>query len=298
MKKLNVAMIGCVEFSIHMLKELHKSKSVNIVAIVTKSKSDFNSDFFSLKDFAVKKKISFFISSGMDEKKIINFLKKFNIDIGFCIGWSHILSLKVLNIPRLGFIGYHPANLPDNRGRHPIIWAIALGLSKTASSFFMMNKFADQGAIIDKKLIYIDKKDNSKILYNKLMLTAKKQLKSILKNISTNKLKPIKQEKNSGNRWRKRSKRDGIIDWRMSYKNIENLVKALYSPYPGATSFSNNKEFIVWKVEKGEKGGENIEPGKVLKVTNKYITVKCIDYEVIIKKHNLEKLPKKGDYLL
>ena len=52
----------------------------------------------------------------------------------------------------------------------------------------------------------------------------------------------------------------------MSCKSIENLVKALYSPYPGATSFFNNKEFIVWKVEKGEKGRENIEPGKVLKV--------------------------------
>ena len=38
----------------------------------------------------------------------------------------------------------------------------------------------------------------------------------------------------------------------MSYESIENLVKALYSPYPGATSFFNNKEFIVWKVKKGK----------------------------------------------
>ena len=66
-------MIGCVEFSIHMLKELYRSKNVNIVAIVTKTKSDFNSDFYSLKGFAVKKNISFFISSGKDEEKIIKF---------------------------------------------------------------------------------------------------------------------------------------------------------------------------------------------------------------------------------
>ena len=69
---------------------------------------------------------------------------------------------KSIKYSKLGFIGYHPANLPENKGRHPIIWAIALGLSKTASSFFIMNKFADQGAIIDKKPIYIDKKDNAK----------------------------------------------------------------------------------------------------------------------------------------
>ena len=50
--------------------------------------------------------------------------------------------------------------------------------------------------------------------------------------------------------------------------------------------------------KKRERVKENIESGKVLKVTNKYITVKSADYEVIIKKHNLKKLPKKGDYLL
>ena len=45
-------------------------------------------------------------------------------------------------------------------------------------------------------------------------------------------------------------------------------------------------------------GDDKGSSGKVLKVINKYITVKSADYEVIIKKHNLKKLPKKGDYLL
>ena len=43
-------------------------------------------------------------------------------DLVLCFGWSHIVSEKVLNIPRFGGWGYHPAKIPSkSRGRHPII---------------------------------------------------------------------------------------------------------------------------------------------------------------------------------
>ena len=57
MKSLNIVMLGFVDFSMCMLKELYVNKRVNIIAIVTKTKSDFNSDFCSIKDFAIKKEI-------------------------------------------------------------------------------------------------------------------------------------------------------------------------------------------------------------------------------------------------
>ena len=31
----------------------------------------------------------------------------------------------------MGVVGFHPALLPNNRGRHPLIWAKALGLDKS-----------------------------------------------------------------------------------------------------------------------------------------------------------------------
>ena len=36
----------------------------------------------------------------------------------------------------MGVLGFHPSELPKNRGRHPLIWALALGLKKSASTFF------------------------------------------------------------------------------------------------------------------------------------------------------------------
>lgn len=45
---------------------------------------------------------------------------------------------------------YHPAKLPENRERCPLIWAISLGLEKSASTFFFMDKSADTGDILSQ----------------------------------------------------------------------------------------------------------------------------------------------------
>jgi len=56
-----------------------------------------------------------------------------------------------LDLPHLGVIDFHPAALPANRGRHPIIWALVLGLQETASTFFFMDEGADSGDIISQE---------------------------------------------------------------------------------------------------------------------------------------------------
>ena len=57
-------------------------------------------------------------------------------DLIICVGWSQILKSEILNIPKLGVIGFHPSKLPENRGKHPIIWSLVLGKKETASTFF------------------------------------------------------------------------------------------------------------------------------------------------------------------
>ena len=71
------------------------------------------------------------------------------------MGWSRIIGKELLAVPPKGIVGYHPAALPANRGRHPIIWALALGLKETASTFFFMDNGADSGPIISQKSLII-----------------------------------------------------------------------------------------------------------------------------------------------
>ena len=63
---------------------------------------------------------------------------------------------KLLNEVNDFSLGYHPAKL-ENRGKHPLIWAIILNL-KTASTFFKLDKKVDNGDIINqKKLKFLQK---------------------------------------------------------------------------------------------------------------------------------------------
>ena len=114
-----------------------------------------------------------------DAQKIersIEFMKGHEPDVIFCFGWSYLLNQEFLTLPKLGVIGFHPANLPKNRGRHPIIWALALGLKETASTFFKMDKAADSGPILSQVNINIDFTDDAGSLYKKIISTAEQQI--------------------------------------------------------------------------------------------------------------------------
>ena len=82
----------------------------------------------------------------------------------------------MLTLPSLGLVGYHPALLPQNRGRHPIIWALALGLEETGSTFFFMDEGADTGDILSQRRVPITPEDDAGTLYDKLTTTALDQI--------------------------------------------------------------------------------------------------------------------------
>ena len=115
--------------------------------------SSFNSDYFDIVNYFKKKDIKSVYTNDINGKKSIPWITKIKPDLIICLGWSKLLKKKILNIPKIGTIGYHPSDLPKNKGRHPIIWSIFLGLNKIASTFFQMNTKADDGKIISKKNI-------------------------------------------------------------------------------------------------------------------------------------------------
>ena len=102
-----------------------------------------NTDFVDLSHFCIEQSIPYFHYDGHSSNEPESFMRDLRPDVIFCIGWSHLLNEKFLEIADQGVIGFHPAKLPSNRGRHPIIWALALGLEETASTFFKMEEGAE-----------------------------------------------------------------------------------------------------------------------------------------------------------
>tara|TARA_B100001175_G_scaffold310677_1_gene314041 strand:- start:348 stop:827 length:480 start_codon:yes stop_codon:yes gene_type:complete len=137
-----------------------------------------------------------------------------------------------------------------------------------------MDNKADTGRIISKKMIKIRKNSNSNSVYKNLIKVSKKQIREIMLKMKNNKLYSFPQKNFQSNYWRKRHEIDGKIDWRMSADNINNLVKALTKPYPGAYFLLNKKKIIIWKSKVISLSKRNFEPGKIIEF-NKNFVIKC-----------------------
>lgn len=279
---MKVALIGCVKSSEMALRTLLEIADIEVCAVVTKEKSAVNSDFVALSDICREHGVPYHEEVLAKKSDSFEFLKAHNPDLIYCIGWSYLLGSELIKLPPLGVVGFHPAKLPSNRGRHPIIWALALGLEETASTFFMIDEGTDSGPIVDQQPIKIIDTDDSEALYSRIIEVAKHQLVNITSQFLAKTHRSIPQDENQATYWRKRDRRDGMLDFRMSAKSIRNLVRALRPPYPCAEFIFHERYFKVTDTQLSEDLHPiNIEFGKVLSVSGSNILVKLMGNEAI-----------------
>ena len=294
---MKIFFIGTVEFSKCALAKLIEMEA-KIAGVATKADSPFNADFADLKPLCKKTNIAYRLVNNINDGEVIGWIKSLRSDVIFCFGWSELLKRELLHLAPMGVVGFHPAALPKNRGRHPIIWALALGLEETASTFFFMDEGVDSGDILSQRFIKIAYSDDARSLYSKIVNVALRQIGEFVPKLESGTYMRIPQDHSKANTWRKRTKDDGKIDFRMSSHSIYNLVRALTKPYVGAHVIYNGNEYKVWKSKERKSKAINLEPGKVLAIKDNIITVKTGNGAIDIINHDFERLPKIGEYLL
>lgn len=294
---MRIGFIGCVEMSRRLLRATLDCVDGHVVGVVTRSVSPVNSDVASLAPIATAAGIPVLEMTANDQDRMASFLRARDCDVLYCFGWSYLLRDEILALPPRGVVGFHPAALPRNRGRHPLIWALVLGLEETASTFFMMDAEADHGPIVHQARIAIADDDDATSLYRRVGDVASRQVDEFTRALAHGTADPRPQDHTLANHWRRRSREDGRIDMRMSARAIDNLVRALRPPYPGAHVATPQGDVTVWRVEPTQAGEPNDEPGKVLARDGTSITVRCGDGAVRVVEHEFAVLPDVGSYL-
>lgn len=293
---MRILFIGAVESSARMLEKLLAMKA-DVVGVCTKHVKEIHSDQRDLTLTCQKHSIPCVRVDDINSPESIAWIKAKSPEIILCFGWSSIIRRDLLELPRLGVIGFHPSTLPRNRGRHPLIWSLVLGLNEISSTFFFMSAGVDDGDIISQQKIHVSYSDNATTLYEKMIKTALQQLESLIPALERKTYNREQQNNAISNVWRKRGVADGKIDFRMSSLAIYNLVRALARPYCGAHVDYKGNHITIWKVEEVESDLINMEPGKILNVDKKGIVVKCYNNAVRLIEHEFSELPKEGEYL-
>jgi len=293
---MKIAFIGAVEMSRRLLETTLESEDAEVVGVVTRGVSG-KADLAPLTPLAREAGIAALEIGNNDSRSIAGFLRKVGCDIAYCFGWPFLLSGDVLDVPEGGIVGFHPASLPKNRGRHPIIWALELGLDKTGSTFFQMDELADHGPILSQVEVSIRTADDAGSLYGRIGDTACEQVRELTHDLAMGTVAGVPQAHEFASYWRRRGKDDGRIDMRMSATGIYNLVRALTRPYPGAHCVTSEGDVKVWQAEPVEGGSANDEPGKILDADDGIVTVRCGDGAVRLLEHEFSWLPPPGSYL-
>lgn len=297
---LRIAFIGTVQFSLSALEEVlatAPSCGAQVVAVIAGAGSMRNADYADLSGICAAHGLPCLRTDDAQDEKSLACLRASRPDIVFCFGWSRLLRKEVLTLAPLGVLGFHPAALPANRGRHPIIWALALGLTETASTFFFMSEAADTGDILSQERVLIAYEDNASSLYAKITAQARKQIRQFLPELSEREFHTRAQNAHYANSWRKRGLDDGRLDFRMGSRALYNLTRALTRPYPGAHVMWQGKPCPVWRLREAGAEPQNLEPGLVVGVEDGVIRVKTYDGAVEILEHDIHPLPQPGSYL-
>ena len=120
---MRILFIGSVAFSAHALRELIAMQA-EIGRVCTLKDSAFNANHMDLVSITNDAGIPATGTQNLDNSESLEWIRERKPDVIFCFGWSRPIKAPLLGLPQLGMIGFHPAALPTNRGRYPLIWAL------------------------------------------------------------------------------------------------------------------------------------------------------------------------------
>ena len=273
MKDLKVVFMGTPEFAVPVLDMLIKNCDVKLVVtqpdkMVGRKKEIVYSP---IKSLALEHNIEVFQPYKIreDYQRILDI----NPDIIITCAYGQIIPKVLLDAPRLNCVNVHASALPKLRGGAPLNHAIIDGYDYTGVTIMYMDEKMDNGDII--KVFKYDIKDTDTYddLVNILSVEGAKLLESTLPSIIDGTNGRIKQDENEVTFAWVIKREDEHIDFNKSVKEVDRLVRGLYS-VPLANTIINDVEY---KIVKGHFEECESEVNKVNVINKKQLGIGCLD---------------------
>lgn len=192
-------------------------------------------------------------------------IRELQPDVIFSFYYRHMLSDEILSLAPLGGFNLHGSLLPRYRGRAPVNWALVNGETETGATLHKMVRRPDAGDIVGQQKVAIADNDTALTLHKKVLEAAQAVLKEQLPKLKNGTATFTKQDESQASYFGRRTAADGEILWHKSAKEINNLVRAVIEPYPGAFSYLGQRKLIVWRSRVLDTQHDK-QPGTVLSI--------------------------------
>ncbi|HEU5078879.1 MAG TPA: formyltransferase [Opitutaceae bacterium] len=247
--------------------ELLLARGDNVVALFTHEDNPNENIWFKTPAQAAREKnIPIFTPESVNSPEWIDRIAALKPDLILSVYYRHMISTKILDLPRLGAFNMHGSLLPRFRGRAPINWAVLHGEKRIGMTLHRMVKRADAGNIVDQEGVEIDARDTAEQAFRKVLPCAKKVLARQIDALLSGTARETPQDEAKATYFGGRKPEDGRIKWSDTAENIFNLIRAVTEPYPGAFTDIGASRLMIWWAEKDSPAarGKSGKPGEVL----------------------------------
>jgi UDP-4-amino-4-deoxy-L-arabinose formyltransferase/UDP-glucuronic acid dehydrogenase (UDP-4-keto-hexauronic acid decarboxylating) len=193
-------------------------------------------------------------------------------DVIFSFYYRNMLSEEILSLAPRGGFNLHGSLLPRYRGRAPVNWALLNGETETGVTLHKMVKRPDAGDIVGQRKVAIAADDTALKLHAKVRDAAKALLADVLPEMKAGKITLTPQDESQASYFGRRTAADGEIHWHKSATEINNLIRAVTEPYPGAFSYLGQRKLTVWRARPLDTQHDK-QPGTVL--SSDPLTIAC-----------------------
>jgi len=188
----------------------------------------------AMKTLAEKSGIPFFCPNLMKDPQVYDAYVKLQPDLAVLAFVTDIIPEKLLTVPSLGTICYHPSILPRHRGASAINWAIIQGDTCTGLTILWVDKGIDTGPILLQKEVEIGPDDTTGFLYfNTLFSMGIDAIVEAIKLIKIGKAPRIPQDESRATYEPPCDDRVASVNFEKSIRDIYNLIRGC-DPQPGA----------------------------------------------------------------
>ena len=214
----------------------------------------------------------------------LNDIKHLECDLMLVVAFGQILKPDVLAHPKLGCINIHASILPRWRGAAPIQRAILAGDKESGVTLIRMDAGLDSGDMLAKSVVPISSLDTTADLLNKFTNIGQPLLLETLKFVDERTTKQEPQDNDAATYAHKIQKSEAMIDWQQDAQQVDRVVRA-FNPDPVAFTFLDTTRV---KIHSGRIVKTSLcEPGTILELSSKGLTVGCGDQAYLIEKIQL-----------
>lgn len=261
---LRIVFCGTPAFALPSLRHLIAQPDFRIEAVVTQPDRPRGRggeiSGSPVKTAAGASRIPVFQPEKVKSDEAYEFFERLAPDVVVIIAYGQIISQRLLDVPRLGWINAHASLLPKYRGAAPTNWAIVNGETRTGISTMQVTAGLDTGSVLLRQETEIGADETAPELAARLAEMGAPLVAETLRKLDRGDLVPQRQDDSQATLAPLLKREDGRIDWSQPAGILYNRIRGL-QPWPGAFTTFRGKTCHLWGRPWEEK--VSADPGEI-----------------------------------